>query len=92
MIDGTEMFIKLWEFFNSVLQWGSDLWDFIVTTHVIGFNIELVDNPVFGWLVNWFIKFLNNFSFSINFLGAFTGGLILTLIIFFLIKSFIPLA
>lgn len=88
----SEVFQILWEFVLQVINFMSVVWDFLTTRITIGFDVEYVDIPVIGDVINWFIDLLNEFSFSFVPIYAFSGIVLITMLTLYLIKSFIPAA
>lgn len=90
-LDYSHVIVVIYEFVLSLAAWTSSAWAFFTDVHIIGFNIQPIDNAL-GVLVNWFINLLNTFSFEFSFLGLFSGTVILSLMVAYLIKTFIPVA
>lgn len=89
-MDYQEIFTIFWDFAISILENIQKIWDWLNDSITVGFDIELVDNPVFGFLINWFIKLLNKFSFTFTPIALFTGTTFIFLLGLALAKKFIP--
>ncbi len=88
----SEVFQILWDFVLQVINFMATIWNFLTTRITLGFNIGYVDIPIIGDAINWFIDILNGFFVSFVPLFAFGGVTIITMLTFYLIKSFIPAA
>lgn len=88
----TDVFTMLWEFALSLLKSIQRIWEFLINPIYIGFNIDKVDNAVYGWVINWAIDLLNKVSFSFVPIAIFSGTTFIVLVIAVLVKKFIPMA
>lgn len=81
----------IYDFVMSVLKFGDQLWKFLNEPIKIPPHINELDGLA-GTLFNGIIRWINTLGWEFTPIALFGGTMLLTLMLFFLIKSFVPVA